>query len=360
MHWILSLGAIVLCLLLVVGIHEAGHALAAWYFDVKIKRISVGFGRPLFHWRSRNGCEWVWSMWPLGGSVELLNTRIEPVNTSDFKHCFDKKSLWARWIILLSGAAANAWVAFFALVWMFMLGFEQVAPVISTVKPSSVAAMAGLKPGDRVLCLAEHPTQSWQAVGMQLVMHFGQKNVVMVVKNRAGEPRDLTLNLQQWHYQRGDHSLLEAIGLHPDLSKKQTNVVHGVSWMKAIPLAGTQVFGLVVFFLVMLKQVLTGMIPFFLLMGPFGLFMAMAHSFFQGLTVFLYFIAHLSVVVGLVNLLPIPALDGGAMVYALVEKMRGKPVSIAFELLLYRLTCIGFCLLFVQLILNDARRYVLG
>ncbi len=360
MHWILSGLAIVLSLLLVVGLHEAGHALAAWCFNVKIRRISIGFGRPLFHWRSRGGCEWVWSMWPLGGYVELLNSRIEPVSASQYVHCFDKKPIWARCIILASGAVANVLVAFLAWVLVLLIGYQQTAPVISMVKAPSVAATAGLMPGDRVLSLAGHRTRSWRAVGMELIMQFGHKNVALVVENKEGKPRVLTLNLQQWHYQRGDRSLLEAIGLRPDLSKKHSQTVPGLSLLKAVPQAAITVLDWVVFFLVMLKQLVTGAIPFLLLLGPLGLFMVIVHSFFQGVVFFLSFIANLSLAVALINLLPLPALDGGSIVYAWVEKIRGKPMSIAFEILLYRLAFIWFCLLLVQLLLNDAQRYLLA
>lgn len=72
---------------------------------------------------------------------------------------------------------------------------------------------------------------------------------------------------------------------------------------------------------------------------------------------FLYFIASLSLTVGFVNLLPVPGLDGGSMVYVLLEKIRGKPISIAMEVLLHRLALILFMLIFVQLILNDLARY---
>ena len=102
-----SLLAIVLSLLIVVGLHEAGHAYAARIFNVNVTRISIGFGKPLFRWQGKNGCEWVWSLWPLGGYVRLLNTRIQPVSKKEITRCFDKKSVGARCLILLAGPAVN-------------------------------------------------------------------------------------------------------------------------------------------------------------------------------------------------------------------------------------------------------------
>jgi len=107
-----------------------------------------------------------------------------------------------------------------------------------------------------------------------------------------------------------------------------------------------------------LKQVLSGTVPFLLLLGPLGLLMTMVHSFLQGLAVFLYFIANLNLAVAIVNLLPLPGLDGGAIVYTCIEKIRGKPISVALEVLLHRLAMIALCVLFIQLIMNDVQRYV--
>src|SRR5438132_1294650 len=98
---ILALFAIVLTLILVVGFHEAGHAMAAKLFKVKIRRISIGFGKAIFTWKDRAGREWIWALWPLGGYVHLLNSRIEAIPESDFGLCFDKKPIWQRCIILI-------------------------------------------------------------------------------------------------------------------------------------------------------------------------------------------------------------------------------------------------------------------
>lgn len=105
-----------------------------------------------------------------------------------------------------------------------------------------------------------------------------------------------------------------------------------------------------------LKQLLTGVIPFSVLLGPLGIFAASVASFTQGVAVFLFFIATLSFAVAVINLFPIPGLDGGSIVYALIEKVRGKAVSVPMELLLHRLVFIIFCVLLVHLLMNDLQR----
>lgn len=355
---ILSLFVTVISLLLVVGIHEAGHAWMAHIFKIKIKKISIGFGKPLFSWQGKNGCQWIWARWPVGGYVQLLNSRIEPVSLDQSKFAFDKKPIWVRCIILLSGALANVLTAWVALVFMLMLGYQQTVPVIATIKPASVAFVAGLTEDDRISSIAGEPVASWRDVGMQLIMALGHDNVEVDVEHMALAKRHMQLDLTQWQYGRSKESLLAAIGIKPDISAKNQHHVVGLSLWVACQHAFWQIIHLCYFFLVMIKQLFMGSIPFSVLLGPLGLFTVMVGSFLQGLAVFLYFIATFSLAVAVINLFPVPGLDGGSILYAFIEKIRSKPVSVEMEILLHRLVFIAFCLILVQLLLNDVQRYL--
>jgi regulator of sigma E protease len=351
---ILALFAIVLTLVLVVGIHEAGHAIAAKWFAVKIQRISIGFGKPLLIWRRQSGCEWIWAIWPLGGYVQLLNSRIQPVPANDSKYSFDKKPIWIRCCILFAGAGANLITAWLMLTTLFVLGYQQNTPIIQSVIPHSLAAKAGLTAGDQIISLAGEETLSWQDVAMRFIMVLGKANVMIQVIDSNKKERYVNLDLRGWA--RGAGTLLTTLGIEPDSLKRHQYQVKGQSLLNAAWHAIEKSGQLLIFFLVMVKQLCTGVIPFAVLLGPFGLLAISANSFLQGLTVFLSFIAHLSLAVGLVNLFPIPGLDGGSIIYAIVEKIRGKPVSIALEVLFHRLAVIVFCVLLAQLLVNDLQR----
>ncbi|MCP0914086.1 MULTISPECIES: M50 family metallopeptidase [Legionella] len=352
-----SVIAIVLSLVLVIGLHELGHALAARLFGVKIKRISIGFGRPLLKWHAKNGCEWIWALWPLGGYVQLLNSRIEPVSTKDYPVCFDRKPVWMRIIVLLAGAMVNLLIAWLALLVIFMMGFQRVSPVVAEVHPASMAAAAGIQAGDQFIAIAGKEVFSWRDAGMRFIMVLGKKNVPVILEDKQGDRRQVIMNLAHWHYVRGSNALLKGLGIEADITIQPTQKM-GLPFLQAAKEAFLSSFYTLAFYLVMLKQLLLGMLPFAALLGPLGLFTTMITSFAQGIIVFLLFIANLSLAVGLVNLFPIPGLDGGSIIYALLEKIRGKPVSIALEILLHRLAMIIFCVLFIQLILNDVARYL--
>lgn len=358
MHIVFAIVAVLLCFILVVGVHEAGHALAAHFFKVRIKRISIGFGRPLFKWHSQSGLEWVWGAWPLGGYVLLLNSRIMQVAPKAYESCFDKKPLWVRFIILASGGLANVLIAWFALTGYFLMGYQQTTPMVSGVSKSSIAFRAGVQSGDRILQVAGKPVISWRDAAMQLLMQVGEDRIPVMLENHSGSTRQTHINLSRWSDMRPGKPFLSGLGIQPERSKQYRETVPGMSIFKASMASVYTLAQLSLFFMVILKKLILGIIPLSLLLGPLGFFKAIMVSFFEGMAVFLYFIGHLSFAVGLINLLPVPGLDGGSIVYGIVEKFRGKPMSVALEVLLYRLALIAFCVLMVQLLVNDLERYL--
>lgn len=353
----LAMLAILLTLVLVIGIHEAGHAFVASLCKVKIQKISIGFGKPLVQWTSKSGCDWVWAMWPLGGYVQLLNTRISPVDTENYPYCFDKKPIWQRVLILLAGVSANLITAWLAFVVVFLLGMPNRPAVIESVVPKSRVAQAGFVAGDQVLALGDEATPSWREVGMQLVILWGKPTVKVLVKSRdSQQTTSRQLDLSRITLGGHEKSLLSGLGIVVD-TKGPGGLDQASSIGDAMERANQTILQLLVFFTLMLKQLFTRAIPFSVLLGPLGLFAASVTSLSQGLVMFMYFIANLSMAVAIVNLLPVPGLDGGSIVYSLLEKIRGKPLTVAMEVLLYQLALVIFGLALVQLLLNDVQRF---
>ena len=367
----------IFALVLVICIHEAGHAFIAWLLQIRIQRISLGFGKPLFLWRDNRGCEWVIAKWPFGGYVKLLNSRIEYVNVAHWHECFDKKPIWQRCLVLVAGGLANLWLAWCAFLLMFIIGFWQTVPVIKTVTPNTIASQANLAAGDRIVAINHHRTNSWVDVGMQLLMGFGRHDIRVEVLNlfdkdvnskqrlalscatlNANSRCSLVLqtryvDLSKWPT-TSSKNLLGLIGIEPDPNNIYKQWIHAHGGQAAVR-ALQRLFNLVGFFLSLLKQLAIGAIPFSILLGPLSFLLIAIDSLRQGLVVCLNFLGSLSLTIGLVNLLPLPSFDGGAVIYAVVEKIFHKPISLRLEILLYRLTLIGLSLLIVQLILHDLR-----
>lgn len=354
---VLTLFAFVLTLLLVVGIHEAGHALMARLFKVKIKHIAIGFGRPLLQWQSKSGLKWIWALWPLGGSVRLLNTRIANVPKNQYSQCFDKQPVWVRTIILVAGVLTNLMLAWLALFLVFMIGINQRPPVLKKVKASSLAYQSGLRSGDIIESVDGAKIDSWVQFGQFLIIGMGRASLNLTVKTISGKQKTLNLDLKQWRIRPSDRSILSSLGISADNKVQKKLIIADSSW-DAIKKSSNRFAALLYFFIIMLERIVTGTIPFTLLLGPVGILEVTVHSFVQGISVFAMFVASLSLAVAIINILPIPGLDGGSIIYGWIEKIRGKPMSIAMEVLLYQLALIIFVVLLINLLVNDMQRYL--
>jgi regulator of sigma E protease len=200
-------------------------------------------------------------------------------------------------------------------------------------------------------------TPYFRDVAIQLIMNLGKNNVPISFCDSKNICQQSTINLNLWNAKSKQLSMFAAIGFTPgDIEKNRINVP-GVNFSTAVKNSFSDLVNLTKFFVIMIKQILTGNIPFATLIGPFKFFEAIIDSFQQGLTTFLYFIVNFSLAMAIANLLPIPSLDGGGIIYCLLEKIRGKPLSIALEELIYRLVFIAFAMFFTQLIVNDLKYY---
>lgn len=355
-----ALLAIIVSLLIVVGLHEAGHAIAARLFGVRIKRIAIGFGKPLLKKKGKSGIEWVWGLWPLGGYVLLLNSRHQKIKPKEKPYCFDKKPIWQRIVILSAGALVNIAVAWVAFVVIYMAGYKSQLPVIAKVTPNSIAAQAGLKKHDEIVSISGTEVESWREIAMVIISNLGKKQVEITVSKPKGKYQERFINLSNWRYNREQNTLFAMIGIQPELDKSYRRKMGGLPFLKAAIKGVEKLFDLTFFYFSLLKLLLTGVLPLSVLLGPIGLFSEMIATFAKGSLIFLYFIGNLSLAVAVINLFPIPGLDGGSILYALLEKIRGKPLSVAMEILLHRLALIVMIVFLIQLLMNDLQRYVQG
>lgn len=352
LHVMLGIG---LMLVVVIGMHELGHAALAYWFGVKIARISIGFGRPLCRWKDKRGIEWVWAIWPIGGYVKLLNTRIDPqAAMGNLGQCFDKKSVFVRCCILLAGAASNFFVAGILFTGVFMLGFPIVPSVIQEITPNSTAALAGLRARDTIIQMDGHAVTSWQEVNRLLIRDVGKPRVSLIVqRERHKRSHQLWIGLTKTSFNPKAQSLLTALGIQPQHSPHSSSFHAAENIWFAMRDGVSQVVTWIYLYGITLGHIVSGDLPLNLLIGPLGLLWVTAHSLSQSLVIVLSLFGLLSVAVGVVNLLPIPGLDGGSIVYCIIEKWRGKPLSLAIEILLYQLAQIWLGLFMLKLIMND-------
>ncbi|NHN87864.1 RIP metalloprotease RseP [Acetobacter conturbans] len=308
-----------------VFIHELGHYLAARWRGVKVETFSIGFGPPLLRWTDRAGTEWRIGPIPLGGFVKPHGFEGPDEATEEQKaawepgRTFHDKPVLSRAIIILAGPVFNFVLAFVLFVLLFATcGQPIVRNEVSSVKAGSAADTAGLKPGDTILDLGGKTTPDAASVQKLVASEPGEKTTIHV--KRAGE--DMTLPVTLDRVTPSVHvAPIGQLGI-----EFATSAGSPQSLPKAVVSGAQATWVTTVQTLDGLWQILTGRHTAKDLGGPLRIAQMSGQVAQYGFASLLSFMALLSVNLGLINLFPVPILDGGRLVFYLAEAIRGRPV----------------------------------
>jgi len=408
---IVSLGVLV-------TFHEFGHYWVARRCGVKVLRFSVGFGKPLWSRRNRNGTEFAIAAIPLGGYVKMLDEREVEVPAGERAVAFNNKTVWQRIAIVAAGPIANL-ILCIALLWaMFVIGRQDYSATLGHT--TGMAATSGFVSGDRVLAVDERSVETWAEASMaltttamdrqdahvrvrdnldnertrvlplsQLPAGFDERQVpalagftwrfmlqparvasvssdspasnliqpgdlIVAVDGQRVDSADQVLGMIQQLGQRGGPGMIEverggerlALEISPQLGQGPDGKplwLIGLSFvtgqapaydarqqfgvLAALPAAVRETGKLASDSLGMMRRMLTGQASVKNISGPITIARVANASAERGLDWFLYFLALLSLSLCIINLLPIPILDGGHLLYYLIELVKGSPLS---------------------------------
>jgi regulator of sigma E protease len=312
----------------IIVVHEWGHFWVARRLGIKVEAFSMGFGPELFGWVDRYGTRFKLCLLPLGGYVKMFGegdlTRdssghMRPLNAMERKWAYGFRPVSHRAAVVAAGPLVN--ILFGALlISTFQYSREVMVPsaVVAAVEAGSPAAEAGLLPADRIVSFNGVQIANARVLGRQLLATDGQDAVLGVI--RGDQPVTLTMS---GFTVGGPGKVLSSFGIE----------TAGYDWTLANPLpavnAGIEsTLSFVKANAIGLKEIALGIRPLTDLAGPIGIAdvsgnTATAYGF-VGLVMLM---ALLSINVGVVNLLPIPVLDGGHLVFMGIEVLRGKPLS---------------------------------
>ncbi|ALJ28850.1 MULTISPECIES: RIP metalloprotease RseP [Stenotrophomonas] len=408
---IVSLGVLV-------TFHEFGHYWVARRCGVKVLRFSVGFGRPLWSRRNRNGTEFAIAAIPLGGYVKMLDEREVEVPAGERAVAFNNKSVWQRIAIVAAGPAANLLLCI-ALLWaMFVIGRQDYSATLG--RSTGMAAAAGLEAGDRIIDIDGRTVATWAEASMALTTaamdrqdarvrvldaldtprtrvlplstlpagfdertvpqqaglawqfqlqpaqvdsvaedsaasgHLQRGDLILAVDGQRVESADQVAPLVQQLGERGGPGMIEVerdgqrLALEVLPRKAQGGAGDG-RWLlgvgfvsgqapaydarqqygplAALPAAVRESGRLASDSLGMMRRMLTGHASVKNISGPITIARVANASAERGVDWFLYFLALLSLSLCIINLLPIPILDGGHLLYYLIELLKGSPLS---------------------------------
>ncbi len=175
---------------ILISTHEFGHYWVARRLGFKVLRFSIGFGKPLWMRRGRDGVEYTLGTIPLGGYVRLADEREAPVDGPDRERAFNRRPVWARVLVLVAGAAAN--FLFAALVYwaLFMHGVSSVRAVVGAVRADSLAATAGLKSGDEIVRVGSQSVGSREDAALEMINALTDDGRLELGLDNRGARRD--------------------------------------------------------------------------------------------------------------------------------------------------------------------------
>jgi regulator of sigma E protease len=324
-------------LTLVVFIHELGHFLVARWCGVRILTFSIGFGPELFGWNDRRGTRWRVAAVPLGGYVKFFGDEsaastpnvdtLSSLSPAERRVSFHHQPIAARAAIVAAGPIANFLLAIvvFAGVFMF-LGRPTTEARVDQVQPGSAAAEAGFQPGDLVLRIDGTKIDSFSDM-QRLVSTSADRQLTIEI--RRGD-RDMTLQATPRAQERtdafGQTSRLGVLGLTRVTSPDNVHV-EKFGPLGAVGAGAQETWFVVTRTLGYLRDVAGGRESIDQLSGPIRIAEVSGEAAKLGFQVLLNLAAVLSVSIGLLNLFPIPLLDGGHLLYYGIEAVRGRPLS---------------------------------
>lgn len=292
---------------------------------------------------------------PIGGYVKLFDEREAPLTQQQKPFDINRQSTYKKTFIYLAGPINNLLLAIFLFFMLFWLGTSFFSPTVGKVIPHSIAAQGGVQAEDQFISIDGWSTHNWSLALMALLAHSGDKTPLLLeVKKKSGVLKLIKLDVTDWRFDGIKSKPLASLGiiLPIPLEKKVINL----NFLQAGITGFKTTWQYIALNSLIIHKLFTGKISIAALTGPLLFFDSAQRMFQLGIDRFLYFIALLSIAVGVVNLLPLPGLDGGHILFALIEKWRGVPVSIAVQVLLYRFMMAAFFIFFMHLIANDLRR----
>lgn len=324
-------------LTVVVFFHELGHFLVARWAGVKVETFSIGFGREIFGWNDSKGTRWKLSWIPLGGYVKFFgdeNAASAPakVNLDDLSEAeragnFHAKPLGHRMAVVAAGPIANFLLAIviFAAIFMFV-GQRVATPIVDEVREGSAAETAGFLTGDLVVSIDGSSIESFG--DMQRIVAASAGDELTIIVERGGVPVTLTAipDLHEVTDRFGNVHRIGLLGI--GRSATGENVQH-VQYgpLTALGMGVSETWFVITRTLGYLADVVIGRESADQLGGPLRIAQVSGQVATIGFVALINLTAVLSVSIGLINLFPVPMLDGGHLLYYGLEGLRGKPLG---------------------------------
>lgn len=352
----------ILAFVLVIGplvfVHELGHYLAGRWFGVKAEAFSIGFGREIAGWSDKRGTRWKLAWLPLGGYVRFagdMNPASQPtaewlaLPAAERAQTFQAKPVWQRAIIVAAGPVTNFVIAILILsAFAFAYGDLRTPTVVGGVMAGSPAAEAGLQAGDRITTVGGRSFDTFDDLARYVVLRPGEQVEIDFLRNGRPMARHATLGRVEQRDRFGNHFEIGRLGV-----QATDPIIAPVSLVQA-PIVGLSRAGDLIRVTVDgIGQIVSGRRSVKDLNGPVGTARIAGEQMTLGLDAFVALIAVVSINLGFINLLPIPMLDGGHLLFYAIEAVQRRPVRAEAQEWAFRGGLAALVALIVVVTVND-------
>jgi regulator of sigma E protease len=341
-----------------VFIHELGHYLAARWCGIKSEVFSIGFGSEIWGRTDRHGTRWKLSWIPLGGYVRFagdMNPASQPDPTwlalpaEERQRTFQAKPLWQRAIVVLAGPASNFLLAFLILLgFTLAYGTDRTPSTVGGIEANTAASAAGLQTGDRITAISGRPMATFEDLVMYVQLRAGERAHIEFERGGVAMARDVVIGIDHRKDKFGNQADVGLLGIRPPKP-----VFERVGVLEAPGIALEQVSAIVRQTGDGLGQLITGRRPIKDMSGVVGMAKISGEQLSLGWDYFVWLVALISINLGFINLLPVPMLDGGHLLFYAIEAVRRRPVTPAIQEWAFRGGLAAILCLFLVVTFND-------
>ena len=348
MGFLIDLILFILILGSIVFVHEFGHFMMAKLTGVYVYEFAIGMGPKLWSKKGKE-TEYTLRAIPIGGFCMMAE---EDLEDDDLKKVPKNKRLqskkpWQRFLIMFFGAGNNF---IFAILLLFAIGLiwggSSMEPVVTSVLKNSAAANSGIEAGDRILEINGHSISTTDDISLYLAVADPEEASDIKVEKENDSVKTYSVQPKKKKVD-GQTTYQYGIGMHQE-------VEHG--FLAAIQFTYKKTISIFKQMAVTVGYLFTGGISISQLSGPVGIFSIVGDQSSAGIMNIIYLVAFLSINVGFINLLPLPAFDGGHILFIIIEKIKGSPVNPETENKIHTIGLFLLMLLMVVITFNDILR----
>ena len=348
-----------IALSVIVFVHEYGHFWVARKNGVKVDAFSIGFGPEFFGFTDKLGTRWKFSVIPLGGYVQMhgdadVSSRpgSKKLSKEEQNISLEGKTPLQRIAVASAGPIANFIFTIVVFAFLFTTkGVTVISPIIQSIKENSIAEKAGLKTNDKIITINDEKVDNFIELRVLLKDNAGKE--IHVVIERDGEEKKFDIEMMQIDEKTGDKKPVSILGFSPSTEFKP------VTFFEGITEAFTMTFKLIYTSLSFIISLITFQDKSAEIGGIITIGDQVTKAAEHGMWTLLEFMAFLSLQLGVINLLPVPVLDGGHILMNTIELMIRRPLSEAVQGWLYHIGA-GFVFALMGYgLLSDISRYAL-